>query len=250
MAADERLSTWLCICHPAESMLLEKEFLQKTMITKLAALIGSLIPGHPVRVALDGPDCAGKTTIANRLAEVLRAEGRHVIRASIDGFHNPASHRHRQGRHSPQGYYDDSFDLNALINSLLIPLGPGGNRCYRSACFDFRTDTPVDSPVKKAPVEAVLLLDGVFLHRPQLLQHWDFTVFVQVTPETTLKRAVKRDAELIGSVEAVETIYRERYLPAQEKYAHEIRPAELANAVVINDDPADPILIVHNPDIR
>ncbi|MBN1879171.1 uridine kinase [bacterium] len=223
---------------------------QIRIIETLAKLVGNLATDHPVRVAVDGPDCAGKTTITGLLDESLRSAGRHIIQSSIDGFHHPASHRHRQGRRSPQGYYEDSFDLDAVINSLLIPLGPGGDRSYRTAHFDCQSDAPVDSPLKEAPSNAILLFDGVFLHRPQLLPHWDFTIFVKVSSETTLKRALRRDVELFGSVEVLEAIYRERYLPAQEKYAHEIRPAELANAVVINDDPADPILIVHNPDIR
>jgi uridine kinase len=40
---------------------------------------------HPTRVAIDGVDAAGKTTLDDELAEVLRERGRGVIRASIDG---------------------------------------------------------------------------------------------------------------------------------------------------------------------
>jgi len=40
---------------------------------------------------------AGKTTLADQLAVVLRAQGREVIRASIEGFLLPRSQRYRRG---------------------------------------------------------------------------------------------------------------------------------------------------------
>ncbi len=56
---------------------------------------------HTVRVGLDGIDCAGKTTLADELVPLLEERGRPVIRASIDGFHFPRSHRYRY-RHGPR----------------------------------------------------------------------------------------------------------------------------------------------------
>lgn len=40
-----------------------------------------------LKVGIDGVDGAGKTTLADRLGEVLQARGTRVVRASIDGFH-------------------------------------------------------------------------------------------------------------------------------------------------------------------
>ncbi len=80
---------------------------------------------HPLRVAIDGIDAAGKTTLADTLVQPLEARGKPVIRASIDGFHRPRAERYRQGTDSPVGYYDDSFDYTALRDALLRPLGPG-----------------------------------------------------------------------------------------------------------------------------
>jgi uridine kinase len=57
----------------------------------------------------------------------------------------------------------------AVIEALLEPLGPTGNRRYRSAVFDFRLDAPVTAPVQEAPIDAVLLFDGVFLLVPNFV---------------------------------------------------------------------------------
>src|SRR5262245_16501194 len=112
-------------------------------IEELAERIAAVTRPHPVRVAIDGVDGVGKTTLADELVEPLRRHGRAVIRASIDGFHNPRSIRYKLGRTSPEGYFRDSFNYSALTTDLLTPLGPGGSRIYRSAVFDYRMDSEV-----------------------------------------------------------------------------------------------------------
>src|SRR5262245_38324174 len=82
---------------------------------RLATMIASVRTEHPVRVAVDGIDAAGKTTLANALVKPLSRLGREVIRASIDGFHHPKRLRHMRGKDSPAGYYYDSFDYEAVI---------------------------------------------------------------------------------------------------------------------------------------
>jgi uridine kinase len=198
---------------------------------------------YPVRVALDGPDAAGKTTLAQELVSPLQARGRPVIRASVDGFHNPARVRHARGATSPEGYYRDSFNCRALVESLLAPLGPGGSRRYRTAVFDYRTDSEVSTPRRAAEENAVLLFDGVFLLRTELAGYWDFTVFVDASFETTLARAVRRDAALFGDAEEVRRRYERRYIPGQRLYFTECLPRERADVVVNNDDPQNPFII-------
>ena len=135
------------------------------------------------------------------------------------------------------------FDHRALRQALLDPLGPGGDRRYRCAVFDVRTDRPVGGDVRAAPVDAVLVMDGVFLLRPELRDAWEFALFVRVSPEETLRRALVRDLGLFGSAEEVERRYRTRYLPGQQLYLDEARPLEHADAVVLNDEPGKACLI-------
>ena len=59
-------------------------------------------------------DGAGKTTFADELAAELLREGRTVVRISVDGFHRPRDERYRRGRHSPEGFWADSYDYDAL----------------------------------------------------------------------------------------------------------------------------------------
>jgi uridine kinase len=212
------------------------------LLERLAALIDAVERPHPVRVAIDGPDAAGKTTLADELAGLLRRHGRAVVRASIDGFHRPREERYRRGRDSPLGYYEDSFDYDTLRRCLLEPLGPGGTLRYRTAVFDVRTDSPQPATETVAPRDAVLLLDGIFLLRPELFESWDLRIFVSVGFEEVLRRASERDAAHLGSRTEVERRYGDRYIPGQQLYYAAARPAETADLVVYNDDPARPAL--------
>jgi uridine kinase len=213
------------------------------LVSYLAGRIEGVERPHTVRVAVDGPDAAGKTVLAEELVAPLRASGRQVIRASIDGFHNPAHVRHRRGRDSPEGYYRDSFDYGALTGSLLAPLGPGGSRRYRTAVFDYRTDSEAHVQTRLAGVDAVLVFDGVFLLRAELDGYWDFSIFVEASFETTLARALRRDAATFGGVEEVRRLYGLRYIPGQRLYFAECSPKKRATVVVENNDPSNPFIL-------
>ena len=197
---------------------------------------------HPMRVAIDGVDAAGKTTLADELALIIGQHNRPVIRASVDGFHRPSIDRYRRGVNSPEGYYYDSFDYIALIDNLLFPLGPDGTRYYRRATYNYQADEPLSSPIEKAPVDAVLLLDGVFLFRQELNPYWDFRIYVDVDFEVAVGRAVGRDGVNNDSRDDVLRRYWERYVPGQLIYIDVVQPKRKATLIVNNDDLLNPNL--------
>jgi uridine kinase len=210
------------------------------LLGHLAEAVGSVTIAHPTRVAVDGPPAAGKTTLADELAVVLRARGREVVRASIEGFLFPRSQRYRRGEHSGEGCYHDSFDYDALHRVLLDPLGPGGDRRFQPAVYDRRTDTALSLPVMTASADAVLLFEGVFLLRPEVIERWDLRVFVSAGFEATLDRARTRDRALYGSATEVERRFRNRYRPSQQLYSDTARPTDHADIIVHNDEPQQP----------
>jgi uridine kinase len=201
------------------------------VIELLAEHIAGLTRPHPVRAAIDGVDGVGKTTLANELVEPIRRRGRPVIRASIDGFHNPRAVRYRRGRTSPEGYFRDSFNYAAFVGTLLEPLGPAGRLRYRRAVFDYRTDSEVTLPFETAEADAVLLVDGVFLLRPELRGHWDISVFLEAPFETTIARCAQRD----GGSPDPNAVENRRYVEGQELYLSECDPRGLATILIDND---------------
>ena len=208
------------------------------LIEELVSRITSVKKPRPIRVAIDGVDGAGKTTLADELAEPIRRRGRPVIRASIDGFHNPQNVRYRRGRHSPEGFFRDSFNHDALIESLLLPLGPGGSRRYRHAVFNHLTDTEVEAPIETAAHDAILIFDGIFVHRPKLSSYWDFSIFLDTRFDVSIPRTARRGG---GSPE-VEAEENRRYVKGQRLYLRECAPKSLATIIVDNNDLENPSL--------
>ena len=192
-----------------------------------------------LRVGIDGVDGAGKTTLADALAEALRAVGVPVIRASVDGFHHPRAVRYRRGRESPEGFFRDSYDYGALRRVLLDPLGPDGSRRYRTALFDHRADRPVEAAEQRAEPESVLIVDGIFLHRPELRDCWDFSIFLDVRFEISVPRGAQRGE---GSPDPLAPENR-RYVEGQRLYLRECDPAAHATMVVGYNDPAVPSIL-------
>ena len=218
------------------------------LLAQLADQIASLTRPHPVRVAIDGVDAAGKTTLADELVEPVQTRGRTVIRASVDGFHNPRDVRYKRGYSSPRGYYLDSFDYQALRSALLEPLGPRGKLYYRTAVFDYRADSPVDAPVRPAHPDSVLLFDGIFLLRPELYDFWDYKIFVDVDPDVSVQRACVRHRRETGPMGDIIARYHQRYVPGQRLYLKLCRPKERADAIVENNDWMNPSLYIQARD--
>jgi uridine kinase len=210
------------------------------LLGRLAEAVGSVAVAHPTRVAVDGPPAAGKTTLADELAVILRAQGRDVIRATIDDFLFPRARRYRRGEYSAEGCYYDTHDNDALNRVLLDPLGPGGDRRFRHAVYDRAADAVLSPPIRTAPAGAVLLFDGVFLMRPELIDRWDLRIFVSTALEKTVDRAAVRERRVSSRAE-VERRWRERYIPSQRLYLATARPADHADIIVHNDDPQHPV---------
>ena len=176
------------------------------LLKTLARGIAALEPARVVRVAIDGVDAAGKTTLAGDLVVWLRALGGTVTRVGADDYLRPAAERYRLGRYSPEGYYADSFDHDRL----------------RSAIESAR--------------DAIVLVDGIFLLRPELRDLWHFAVFLVASRDVIVGRAATRDLATLGDAAEIERLYATRYLPAQIAYMQRERPHDRANVVVDNSD--------------
>ena len=207
------------------------------LVACIAREILALRPGRPASVAIDGVDGAGKTTFADELAAALEPSGRQVVRASVDGFHHPRAVRYARGPESPEGYFLDSYDYAALREVLLDPLAAGGGRRFRRAVFDWRTDAPVDAPVEEVAEDAILLLDGIFLHRDELAGRWDYSVFLQVGEDVSVARNLARGGRL-----------GDRYVEGQRLYLAGCDPAARATVVIDNDTVRLPRVISRSPE--
>ncbi len=212
------------------------------LLNELVKTISSVSCSHPIRVALDGIDTSGKTTLADELVQPVQDRGYVVIRASIDRFHLPQTIRHQRGSLSPEGYYYDSFDYEAIKSHLLEPLGENGSRHYCREMFDYRNNRAVEGEWQVAEDHSILIMDGVFLQRPEINAYWDLRIWVDIPFELALERALQRDMALFGTAETVRERYTKRYMPGQKLYFELCRPQTTAQLVIENSDPLHPRL--------
>ncbi|WP_204354820.1 uridine kinase [Mycolicibacterium llatzerense] len=186
--------------------------------------------GRCPRVAIDGPDGAGKTYFADELAALLRTQQRPVVRVSLDDFHNTRAVRYRLGRDSPEGFWLDSYNYERFHADVLAPFSPGGSREYRVAAHDLTTDAVLNPAPRTAAPGTVLIVDGIFLHRNELAAIWDFSIFLDVPFIETARRMALRD----GTDPDPDHPSMRRYVEAQQRYFRECRPHERATMLIDN----------------
>jgi uridine kinase len=211
------------------------------LIEEIARFIQHHESGSTLRVGVDGVDGVGKTVFADMLARAIEPLGRPVIRASVDGFHNTREDRYRRGRNSPEGFYLDSYNYGELRKVLLDPLRPGGSRVYCPVVFDHFTNSPVPVIWSTADPRAVLVFDGIFLHRPELRDVWSLSIFLDAPFDVTIPRGAGRGPGW-GSAD-VDAPSNQRYIEGQRRYLRESEPQMLANVVIDYSDFANPIVV-------
>jgi uridine kinase len=185
---------------------------------------------RPALVAVDGVDGSGKTTFAARLAarygELYRTA--HVVH--LDDFLNPRAVRYRLGRDSPEGYYRDTYDLDTFLAGVIEPLSGRAGRSIRLRAFDYRTDRPTQDEPTFVAADAVVIVEGMFLHRDELVDLWDVSVFLDVPFEVSVAWMADRD----GTNPDPEDPSVRRYVEGQRIYLARCKPAQRATHVVAN----------------
>ena len=212
-----------------------------TILNDICAFTAGLRGEPVVTIAIDGVDGVGKTTFADQLGQALTTRGRSVIRASVDSFHNPRAVRYRRGRASPEGFYRDSYNYDALRENLLDPLSRGGSLRYRTAVFDCNADRVVASDWLTAPDNSILILDGLFLHRRELREYWNFSVFLDAPFEVTVPRGAAR-GEGFGDPDPLASS-NERYVTGNKIYFHEAQPKSHATVLINLTELARPTIL-------
>lgn len=195
-------------------------------------------------VGIDGVDGAGKTTFANELAELLQECGLTVIRISMDHYLNPQSKRYAQGRASAKGYFEDSYDYERFSDEVLEPLGHAGSGRYRTAAYDLDSESEVHSPWRIAPDDAVVIIDGMFIHRDELCSSrkkkvWDISVWLEVPFTESFQRLAEREEKITPDPEDPRNA---RYYQGQLLYLESCDPAHRADIVVENAAPHSPVI--------
>jgi uridine kinase len=179
-------------------------------------------------VAVDGVDGSGKTTFAQQLATRYAECGRTAHVVHLDDFLNPRAVRYQLGRDSPEGFFRDTYDLSTFTTNVLEPLRHEGSRSIVCRAFDHRTDQPVHEDPTVVAANAVVIVEGMFLHRDELADVWDMSVFLDVPFAVSVARMAERDGTSPDDPSVG------RYVDGQRIYLTACNPSRRATHLVAN----------------
>lgn len=210
------------------------------LLGRIAGLVAALPAGRRV-VGVDGVDGAGKTHLAGELVAALSGL-REVHQASIDGFHRPREQRYARGR-TAETFYRDSYDYSAFRRFCLDPFRRGSP--FRPRIFDVGENSSVSwqGGDPTAGPDAVLIVDGIFLHRPELVGEWDASIWLDVPFEVSVPRGNARFGKVTASRADPRSRENARYVGGQLLYLAAAEPARVATWVVDNTDLRRPRLV-------
>ncbi|MFD9478709.1 MULTISPECIES: hypothetical protein [Streptomyces] len=198
-------------------------------------------PERPLVVGITGMDTSGKSQLATALAAEMGRRGAANQLVRIDDFHHSQAHRYRPDLPQPEQYYKNSIDFARAAAQVLTPIREKGCLKTELTLLDLRTDTPTLRRSYHVDAHTIVLVEGVFLFRPEVRELIDLFVFLDVREDVVLARGRLRDVPTQG--EQVMHKYRHKYLPAQRRYLVEHPPVDHAEVIVDNSDWAAPAVL-------
>ena len=176
---------------------------------------------------LTATDGSGKTKFAEALEQFLTARDYRTQLINLDDFHNPKVYRY-SGENQIENYYNKSFNIETIINKLLIPLNQKRIFSTRLTMLDWKTDKYEIEKEFSFHKNTIVIFEGVFLFRKELSPYIDYKIFIEIPFDESLQRAKTRDSEEVFKK------YNEKYLPAQRRYLDEYPPTKIADMIINN----------------
>jgi uridine kinase len=185
--------------------------------------------GRTTIVGISGIDCAGKSTLARTLAAELQATGEDAVLIGGDDFNRPRSERSTFPADEP----DYGFDYRQLMCEVLVRARGGDRVEARLRVKDWERDAWEERDFL-VDAGAIILIEGVFLFRPELVPLLDLKVWLEIGFDEALERALVRDADAMGGPDGVRERYARRYFPGQRVHLERDRPRDHADVLLFH----------------
>ncbi|MCL2401209.1 MAG: HAD hydrolase-like protein [Oscillospiraceae bacterium] len=186
----------------------------------------------PCVIGINGIDTSGKTMFSDNLCKYLQRRG---ITAQVlhgDDFHNSLAVRRTDD--SPEGYLKHAFDIPRL-EGVIRKLKAGEQTTVD--LLDLDSDTYSEKVFEPTDV---IIVEKVLLYREPLKALFDYRIFIDITFEEVLVRAMARDVPRYGEDYLLR--YKQRYIPAQKLYIDRYDPKGCSQLVIDNNDVQRPVI--------
>lgn len=158
-------------------------------------------------VGINGLDGAGKTTLAEHLLEKLPGT---VQLLHVDDFNNSAFQ---------QEFYARYCELGVAAGEL--------DRYYSMSVNYAELERAI---VAARQQSALVIVEGVFLYKPPLSQHIDFSIFIDCSFQLARQRYAKRRIEVNDTRPL--SVFDDIWWPAYTRYIEECNVLAFANLVI------------------
>lgn len=175
-----------------------------------------------VIVAVDSADVEAADAFAGDLVERLKKRGHSAFSARADDFFAPLHRRRALGTDSAEGRYQNTYDYRTLRRVLIDPFEMGGSAAFVAAHYDRKREQPIEPKWLTAPDDAVLVVSGEYLQRPELQGAWNFVVWLESTPP--------------GQLDALA-------VAARKLYAKDVKARDAADTIIDITDPDAPVQV-------
>ena len=171
-----------------------------------------------ILVMIDGPCATGKTTLADKLADVFEAAVVHT-----DDFVIPHARKTKERLSVPGG----NCDSGRLVQEVAAPWKQGRTVAFRA--YDCREDRLL--PEKTLPDGRLLILEGSYCSLPAIRQYADVRIFLTAPWETRLERLRKRE-----SPQSLQ-MFHDRWIPLEDRYFEAFGLPDPECIILNGDDP-------------
>ena len=169
---------------------------------------------RPFAVGINGIDCSGKTTFAKAMSKYFsyyKIENNHL---DIDTFNNPAIESETYKAFVSGSWSEE--DLNK----------------YYELIINFSDATRAVSESKKK--YSLVILEGIFIYKPQLVNLFDFKIYLDIDISLGRKRFAKRWS--LKQDKRPFEIYDEIWMLSHIKYESEVHPKRISDLVIDYND--------------
>jgi uridine kinase len=166
---------------------------------------------RPFLLGVAGGSGSGKTTVAERLADLIGAS---LALVRLDSYYRNRNHLPAHERAAVNYDHPDAFDwpllldhVRALVDGLAVEV----------PVYDFASHTRSAEVVRVAPARIVVVEGILVLYEPELRELYDLRVFVDTDPDVRFIRRLERDVADRGRTPAT----------VIEQYLTTVRPSHL-----------------------
>lgn len=163
-----------------------------------------------VIVAIEGGSASGKTTLGNILSDIYDCTVFHM-----DDFFLQPEQRTKE-RYAQVG---GNVDRERFLAEVLLPLRKGEMVDYRK--FDCSTMS-LGEKIQVTP-KKLTIVEGAYSMHPELEKYYDFSVFLEVSPEIQKERIRKRNSSFLAKR------FLEEWIPLENVYFSETKAKQRCN---------------------